>query len=63
MITINYNKDLFLLILLLLMVLNGVIKTIAGIILYGREKDHCWGLADTLDGLVGIAIVACVILM
>lgn len=45
------------------MAFNGIIKIISGIILYGREKDNHWGLADTLDGIIGMAIVACVILM
>ena len=57
MINISYNKDLFLFILLLLMAINGTIKTIAGVVLYGKDKDKRWGLADSVDGLIAVGIV------
>jgi hypothetical protein len=63
LITISYDKDLFLFILLLLMAFNGIIKIIAGVILHGNEKDKHWSLADSFDGLISIGIVILVLLV
>ena len=61
MITVTWNKDLFLGILFILMFVNSIIKMVQGA--WGGERPRYYDWTDFADGMIGLMIVFLVLLV
>ena len=60
MISISYNKDLFLLIVLATFIINGGSQLILGLI--KTEKSTAYGTTEVITGLLNIAVFIAVLI-
>jgi len=62
-ISVSFNKDLLLLIVLLWFLGQGIINVVAGIFLAGKERSKVYGQADVIAGALNLLVFFVVLLL